>query len=192
MNIKDTLDEIGILETNLQIEKYIDDKSLLNNVSSEIPIPIKCETKDIIDNAMNRILELNKKNVFMLSNEIALIEKMLLYKDKIQNIIVCLSRNLSDEQINNIKSNIPKNSNVTFINELEYPNIIKPKDSIILVLGYVNGNNCIVTNNTYRMVELYKSFLGKKVFVRCISDNVKIKQKNFISINAQNYFDIII
>lgn len=192
MNIKDTLDEIGILETNLQIEKYIDDKSLLNNVSSEMPIPIKCETKDIIDNAMNRILELNKKNIFMLSNEIALIEKMLLYKDKIQNIIVCLSRNLSDEQINNIKSNIPKNSNVTFINELEYPNIIKPKDSIILVLGYVNGNNCIVTNNTYRMVELYKSFLGKKVFVRCISDNVKIKQKNFISINWQNYFDIII
>ena len=192
MNIKDTLDEIGILETNLQIEKYIDDKSLLNNVYSEMPVPIKCETKDIIDNAMNKILELNKKNVFMLSNEIALIEKMLLYKDKIQNIIVCLSRNLSEEQINNIKSNIPKNSNVTFINELEYPSIIKPKDSIILVLGYVNGNNCIVTNNTYRMVELYKSFLGKKVFVRCISDNVKIKQKNFISINAQNYFDIII
>lgn len=192
MNIKDTLDEIGILETNLQIEKYIDDKSLLNNVSSEMPIPIKCETKDIIDNAMNKILKLNKKNIFMLSNEIALIEKMLLYKDKVQNIIVCLSRNLSEEQINNIKSNIPKNSNVTFINELEYPNIIKPKDSIILVLGYVNGNNCIVTNNTYRMVELYKNFLGKKVFVRCISDNVKIKQRNFISINGQNYFDIII
>lgn len=192
MNIKDTLDEIGILETNLQIEKYIDDKSLLNNVSSEMPVPIKCETKDIIDNAMNKILELNKKNIFMLSNEIALIEKMLLYKDKVQNIIVCLSRNLSEEQINNIKSNIPKNSNVTFINELEYPNIIKPKDSIILVLGYVNGNNCIVTNNTYRMVELYKNFLGKKVFVRCISDNVKIKQRNFISINGQNYFDIII
>lgn len=192
MNIKDTLDEIGILETNLQIEKYIDDKSLLNNVYSEMPVPIKCETKDIIDNAMNKILELNKKNVFMLSNEIALIEKMLLYKDKIQNIIVCLSRNLSEEQINNIKSNIPKNSNVTFINELEYPSIIKPKDSIILVLGYVNGNNCIITNNTYRMVELYKNFLGKKVFVRCISDNVKIKQRNFISINGQNYFDIII
>lgn len=192
MNIKDTLDEIGILETNLQIEKYLSDKSLLNSVSSEMPIPIKCETKDIIDNAVNRILELNKKNIFMLSNEIALIEKMLLYKEKIQNIIVCLSRNLSEEQINNIKSNIPKNSNVTFINELEYPNIIKPKDSIILVLGYVNGNNCIVTNNTYRMVELYKSFLGKKVFISCISDNVKVKQRNFISINGQNYFDIII
>ena len=191
MNIKDTLDEIGILETNIQIEKYMDDKSLLDSVSSEMPIPTKIETKKII-NAIEKILELNKKNIFMLSNEIALIEKFLLHKDKIQNIIVCLSRNLSDEQLSNIKSNVPKNSNVTFIHELEYPNIIKPRDSILLVLGYLNGNNSIVTNNTYRMIELYKSFLGKKVFVSCISDNVKLRQKNFISINSNNYFDIII
>ena len=192
MNIKDTLDEIGILETNIQIEKYLDDSSLLESVSSEMPIPIKSESKIIIDNAVDKILRLNKKNIFLLSNEIALIEKFLLHKDKIQNIIVCLSRNLSDEQVNNVKSNVPKNSNITFIHELEYPNIIKPRDSIILVLGYLNGNNCIVTNNTYRMIELYKSFLGKKVFVSCISGDVKIRQKNFISINGKNYFDIII
>lgn len=192
MNIKDTLDEIGILETNIQIEKYIDDKSLLNSVSSEMPVPIKKETKEIINNAVNRILELNKKNILMLSNEIALIEEFLLHKDKIENIIVCLSRNLSEEQVNNIKCNVPKNSNVIFIHELEYPTIIKPRDSIILVLGYLNGNNCIVTNNTYRMIELYKSFLGKKVFVSCISGDVKLKQKNFISINSKNYFNIII
>ena len=192
MNIKDTLDEIGILETNIQIEKYMDDKSLLDSVSSEMPIPTKNETKEIINNAVDKILELNKKNIFMLSNEIALIEKFLLHKDSIQNIIVCLSRNLSEEQVSNIKSNVPKNSNVTFIYELEYPNIIKPRDSVILVLGYLNGNNSIVTNNTYRMIELYKSFLGKKVFVSCVSDDVKLRQKNFISINSKNYFDIII
>ena len=192
MNIKDTLDEIGILETNIQIEKYMDDKLLLDSVSSEMPIPTKSETKEIINNAVDKILELNKKNIFMLSNEIALIEKFLLHKDKIQNIIVCLSRNLSDEQVSNIKSNVPKNSNVTFIHELEYPNIIKPRDSILLVLGYLNGNNSIVTSNTYRMIELYKSFLGKKVFISCISDDVKLRQRNFISINSKNYFDIII
>ena len=121
-----------------------------------------------------------------------MIEKLLFHKEKIENILVCLSRNLSEEQVSNIKSNIPKNNNVTFINELEYPSIIKPKDSIILVVGYKNVNNCIVTDNTYRMLEIYKSFLGKKVFISCISENVKVKQKNFISINGKNYFDIII
>lgn len=192
MNIKDTLDEIGILETNMQIEKYMDDKSLLNSILSEMPIPTRNETKEIINNTLNKILGLNKKNIFLLSNEIALIEQFVLHKDKIENIIVCLSRNLSYEQKKNIKSNVPKNSNVMFVNELEYPNIIKPRDSIILVSGYLNGNNCIITNNTYRMIELYKSFLGKKIFVSCISENVKLKQKSFISINGNNYFDLII
>ena len=192
MNIRDTLNEIGIFETNLQIEKYIDDEALLKSVSSEMPVPIQCETKTIVSNAVDKIIDMNKKNIFLLSNEITLIEKLLLHKEKIENILVCLSRNLSEEQVSNIKSNIPKNSNVTFINELEYPSIIKLKDSIILVVGYKNVNNCIVTDNTYRMLEIYKSFLGKKVFISCISENVKVKQKNFISINGKNYFDIII
>ena len=98
MNIKDTLDEIGILETNMQIEKYMDDKSLLNSILSEMPIPTRNETKEIINNTLNKILGLNKKNIFLLSNEIALIEQFVLHKDKIENIIVCLSRNLSYEQ----------------------------------------------------------------------------------------------
>lgn len=192
MNIKETLDEIGIFETNLQIEKYLDDESLLESVLLEMPIPRKSETKLIIDSAVNRILDLGKTNVFILSNEIALIEKLLLFKNIIKNIIVCLSRNLSNEQINNIKNNVPKNSNVVFVNELEYPSIIKPKNSILLVIGYRNGNNCILTKNTYRMLEIYKNFLGKKMFISCISENVKGKQSNFISVNSKNYFDLII
>ena len=107
MNIRDTLNEIGIFETNLQIEKYIDDEALLKSVSSEMPVPIKCETKTIVNNAVNKIIDMNKKNIFLLSNEITLIEKLLLHKEKIENILVCLSRNLSEEQVSNIKSNIP-------------------------------------------------------------------------------------
>jgi len=192
MNIKNILDEIGILETNLQIEKYIDDKVLIKKIEDEMPVPMKCETQEIINNAVSKILELDKKNIFLLSNEIGIIEQLLHHTDKIENIMVGLSRNLSEEQKNNIKNNIPKNSNIIFINELEYPAILKPKDSIILILGYINGNNCIVTDNVYRMTELYKSFLGKKVFINCISDDIKLRQKNFISMNRENYFDVVI
>lgn len=192
MNIRDTINEIGILETNLQIEKYIDDEALLKSISSEMPVPIQCETKMILNNAVEKIISMNKENIFLLSNEIALIERLLFHHEKIKNILVCLSRNLSEEQKKNIKNNVPKTNNITFINELEYPNIIKPKNSIILVVGYKNGNNCILTDNTYRMLELYKSFLGKKIFVSCISENVKVKQRNFISVNGKNYFDIIV
>lgn len=164
MNIKDTIDEIGIFETNIQIEKYLDDIDLLKCIETEMPIPTKCESKQIIDSKVDELIRLNKQNIFMLSNEISLIEKLSIYKNKISNIIVCLSRNLSEEQINNIKSNTSKNTNVVYINELDFPNIVKPSNSLILVVGYESGNNCIVTLNTYRMLEIYKSFLGKNCF----------------------------
>lgn len=64
MNIRDTLNEIGIFETNLQIEKYIDDEALLKSVSSEMPVPIQCETKTIVSNAVDKIIDMNKKIFF--------------------------------------------------------------------------------------------------------------------------------
>ena len=186
------LEEIGILETNRQIEKYLEDEVLINSIKNDIPVPSKKETKDIIKKVISKIIDMKKENIFILSNEMALIERMLDYRSNIKNIIVALSRNLTEEQINNIKNNIPNDNNVYFINELEYPSIVKPKDSLILVFGYINGNNCIVPINTYRMIEMYKSFLGKKVFVNCINDEVIVNQNGFISINANNYFDMII
>lgn len=192
MNIKNTLEEIGILEINSQIERYLNDKELLLELSSEIPISSNYNTKEIISNAINKIMELKKKNIFMLSNEIAFIEELSTKRNLFNSIIVGLSRSLSNEQIKNIKNNMPKNSNINYIYELEFPTILKPKDSLILVFGYINGNNCIITKNVYRMLEIYKSFLGKKVFVKCIIEDVKVRQKGWISVNANDYFDIII
>ena len=49
---------------------------------------------------------LKKKNILMLSNEIALIEKMEEYSRYFDNIIIVLSRNLSPFQIEEIKKNV--------------------------------------------------------------------------------------
>ena len=192
MNYRTTLEEIGILETNKQIEKYINDKDLMKLIKKDIPVPSSIQTNEIINKIISKLIDMKKENIFILSNEIALIEVLNKYKNNFKNIIVALSRNLSLEQVKNIKNNIPKNSNVYFIYELEYPLVIKPKDSVILVFGYMNGNNCIVTTNTYRMIEIYKSFLGKKVFINCINDELLVTQHNFISINLNNYFDMVI
>lgn len=192
MNLKNTLEEIGIFEINLQLEKYLNNENLLSEISCEIPVPSRCSTKSIIDNSLSKIVLLNKRNIFLLSNEIAFIEELVLFKNKFDNVIVGLSRNLSYEQVKNIKNNVPKGINVSFVNELEYPTILKPKDSIILVFGYMSGNNCLVLDNTYRMLEIYKSFLGKKIFINCIDRDINIRPNGFISINGKNYFDKII
>ena len=192
MDLSKSIEEIGILETNIQIEKYFDDNSLIKNISNYIPISTNPFTKNIINNTLNKLLKLNKKNILMLSNEIALIEKMVEYKDFFENIIVVLSRNLKSTQINQIKKNIPKDINVSFIKELEFPTIIKPKDSAIITFGYLSGKRCLVSKNSYRMMEIYKDFLGEKIFISCANEDINQRPRNWILLNQEKYFTKII
>lgn len=192
MDLNNSIEEIGILETNIQVEKYLNNETLINDISNYIPISKKSLTKSIINSTLIKLLNLKKKNILMLSNEIALIEKMIKYNKYFDNIIVVLSRNLSFLQIEEIKKNVPKNINVNFVKELEFPTLIKPKDSLILAFGYRSGNRCLISKNSYRMLEIYKEFLGEKIFVSCANDNITQRPKNWILINSEKYFTKII
>ena len=123
-----------------------------------------------------------------LSNEIAILEGMLKYKEYFDNIIVVLSSNLSKEQKEIIIKNSPNQDIIKYINELEYPTLIKPKNSVIVSFGYKNGSKCLLTKNSYRAMEIYKDFLGEKIFVSCFKENVYERPKNWISINGEKYF----
>lgn len=192
MDLTKAIEEIGILETNRQIEKYVSNIDLMNCISHYIPIPKNSSTKSIINNAINKLLNLNKKNILMLSNEIALIEKIVEYHKYFDNIVIVLSRNLSINQIEEIKKNVPKGIKIHFIKELEFPSIMKPKDSIILSFGYISGKRCLVSKNNYRMLEIYKDFLGDKIFVSCADEEINERPKNWILVNSEKYFTKII
>ena len=192
MDLNKTIEEIGVLETNIQIEKYLYNKKLMQDISKYIPIPSYSSTSTIIDNVILNLKKLKKENILMLSNEIALIEQMSKYSDCFKNVIVVLSRNLTSSQIVNIEKNTPRNININFIRELDFPKLIKPKNSVILSFGYLSGNKCIISNNSYRMLEIYNDFLGEKIFVSCINEEINNRPKNWISINSDNYFTKII
>ena len=192
MDLSNAIEEIGILETNIQLEKYLNSMELMNEISHYIPIPRNLSTKGTINSLIMKLLNLNKKNILMLSNEIALIEKIVEYLKYFDNIIVVLSRNLSIIQIEEIKNNVPKSININFIKELEFPVVIKPKDSIILSFGYLSGKKCLVSKNNYRMLEIYKGFLGEKIFVNCSDEEINERPKNWILVNSDKYFTKII
>ena len=192
MDLSAAVEEIGILETNIQLEKYMYNYNIMKDISTYMPIPYKNSTKDIIDSTIAKLLSLNKKNLLMLSNEIALVEGLSKFSECFENIIIVLSRNLTKSQVENIKSNIPLGINIEFVKELEFPKNIKPKNSVVLSFGYKSGNKCLVTKNTYRMVEIYKNFLGEKIFVCCMDADVNERPKNWVAINGENYFTKII
>ena len=66
MNLIDTINEIGIFETNLQLEKYVNNKSLMHDISKYIPISLNALSKQQVDDAIVKILNLQKRNIMKL------------------------------------------------------------------------------------------------------------------------------
>ncbi|MCI6001704.1 MAG: hypothetical protein MRZ37_00895 [Tenericutes bacterium] len=188
MNLIDTINEIGIFETNLQLEKYVNNKSLMHDISKYIPISLNALSKQQVDDAIVKILNLQKRNIMLLSNEISILENLLNYKKCFDNIIVVLSGNLNKEQKENIIKNSPDKNFIKYISELEYPSLIKPKNSVIITFGYRNGNKCLLTKNSYRTMEIYNDFFGEKIFISCSQENINERPKNWVSINSEKYF----
>ena len=188
MNLIDTIDEIGIFETNIQLNKYIDNVELMYDISKYVPISSNSFTLRSVNDVTIKILNLQKRNIMFLSNEIAVLEGMLKYKDYFDNIIVVLSGNLSKKQKEIIIKNSPDHNFIKYINELEFPSLIKPKNSVIVSFGYKNGNKCLLNKKSYRTLEIYKEFLGEKVFVSCLNESISERPKNWISINGEKYF----
>lgn len=192
MNLIDTIDEIGIFETNIQLNKYVENVELMYDISKYIPVSSGLSTLRSISDVVIKILNLQKRNIMFLSNEIAILEDMLKYKDCFDNIIVVLSGNLSREQKEIIIKNSPDKDIIKYINELEYPSLIKPKNSVIISFGYKNGNKCLLNKKSYRTLEIYKEFLGEKVFVSCLNESISERPKNWVSINGEKYFTKVI
>lgn len=187
MNLMDTIDEIGIFETNTQLVKYATNSELMNDIAQYIPIVSNLSMIKNVDYVIKRILNLQKRNIMFLSNEILILEKLLNYNSCFDNIIVVLSNNLKKSQKENIIKNSPSKF-ISYINELDYPTIIKPKDSVIISFGYKDNKKCLLTKNNYRTLEVYKDFLGEMVFVNCSENDVKERVKNWVSINEDKYF----
>ena len=192
MNLMSVIDEIGIFEVNSQLEKYINNKDVLYDISKCIPVSSNSFSKNVVNEFVITLLNLQKKNIMLLSNEIFALENLLEYKGYFNNIIVVLSGNLNKEQKENIIKNSPNKDVIKYINELEYPTLIKPKDSVIILFGYRSGDKCLLTKNSYRSLEIYKNFLGDKIFVSCFKESVNIRPKGWISVNVEKYFTRVI
>ncbi len=188
MNLIDTIDEIGIFETTTQLNKYIENGDLMYDISRFVPVSSDATSLRSVNEVVIKILNLQKRNIVFLSNEIAILEEILKYKEYFDNIIVVLSSNLSQEQKEIIVKNSPDQNIIKYINELEYPTLIKPKNSVIISFGYKNGNKCLLNKKSYRTLEIYKEFLGEKIFVSCLDESISERPKNWISINGEKYF----
>ena len=62
-----------------------------------------------------------------------------------------------------LSNNLPASASI--INEPYFPGGFVPKDSMIVICGFLAGGYAVIMNETFRLVKHYESFRGKKVFV---------------------------
>lgn len=163
MDMQKTAREIGLFETGVNLSMVCGSTDVIEKVGASMPLP----DEDIIDR-LPQIAEwlhgFGKSKYMFLTPEIALIEEMAKLSDQAE-VIIAIPCDLETEAKERLRNNLPHSIKVTVLEEPYFPQAFYPGNSLMIVCGYSAGGRPMVLPDTYRMVEHYSGFLGKKVFI---------------------------
>ncbi len=158
-----TAREIGLFETGINLSKVCNSTHVIQKVGASIPLP----DEDIADRLPQIATWLNsfgKSKYMFLTPEIALIEAMSKLSNQAE-VIIANPCDLEAEAKERLRNNLPHGIKVTILEEPYFPQSFFPGNGLMVVCGYSAGGRPMVLPDTYRMVEHYSGFLGKKVFI---------------------------
>ncbi len=184
MDIQKTAREIGLFETAINLAKVSNSADVIQKVGTSMPLP----SKDIgirVKQAAKWLCDFNKNKYMFLTPEIALFEEMSKLTDSHIEIIIAIPCDLEREAKERLKNNLPHGIAVTVLEEPYFPHSFFPRNGMIVICGYLSRNKALVFPDTYRMVEHYSGFLGKKVFVPYEELDVAARYNGWIEINQQ-------
>lgn len=164
MDMFDTARVIGFFETGINLVDVNESSEVIMKVGARMPLPDE-NIKLNIEHIADWIIEFDKNQIMYLTPEISLIEAIECKKNNTINHIIALPCDLDSDAKERIKNNLPKDANVSVLEEPFFPQSFFPGNGLIVFCGYSGGDRAMVMHDTYRLVEHYGGFLGKKVFV---------------------------
>ena len=188
MNIIGTIMEIGILETCKVISQHPD---AFDIISTQLPMVDFDYINLHIEKFTDLLISKEKKMVFMMLPEIALIEK-LAASDWDGVVFIPLPLDLDEESVERIYSNMPKNININFVPEGKYPTNFRPDNAILICTGIApDYYRQYIPLVCCRMMLFYKSFQGDKILLSCFPKETKTPEIGW-SYTEQDFFNFII
>lgn len=184
MDIQKTAREIGLFETAINLAKVSNSADVIQKVGTSMPLP----NEDIgirVKQVAKWLYNFNKNKYMFLTPEIALFEEMSKLANTHIEIIIATPCDLEQEAKERLKNNLPRNITVTVLEEPYFPQSFFPKNGMLVICGYLGGNRALVFPDTYRMVEHYSGFLGKKVFVPYQELDSASRYDGWMEINQQ-------
>ena len=163
MDMQKIAREIGLFETGINLSKVCNSTNVIQKVGASMPLP----DEDIVDRIPQIAAWLHsfgKSKYMFLTPEIALIEEMSKLSNQ-EEVIIAIPCDLEEEAKERLRNNLPRNIEVTILEEPYVPQSFFPGNGLMVVCGYAAGGRPMVLPDTYRMVEHYSGFLGKKIFI---------------------------
>lgn len=184
MDLQKTAKEIGLFETALNLEKVRDSADVIQKAGASMPLPDE-GIESRITQAAKWLIGFDKEKYMFLTPEIALIEEMGKLSNSKAESIIAVPCNLETEAKERLKNNLPRSTAVTVLEEPYFPQSFYPGNGMIVISGYTGGNRAMVLSDTYRMVEHYSDFHGKKVFLPYIELDASTRYDGWMEISQQ-------
>ncbi len=163
IDISQMICEIGLLETICMMQKVGFD-NIDERVLSCIPATVSLsDVGQRLSHITECVMESGKQDILLLSPEIALLERCSSRSNVRFRIII--PRDMDEDVASRVKCNIPNTMSVSFIDEPFYPSGFYPSNGLIMAFGFQNGDRAMLLPSTYRILEHYRGFMGRKVFV---------------------------
>ena len=164
MDIRETVREVGAFEVAKNLSIIRESADGLYKLGAFMPLP-DTDIEERTVEAAKFLLSLGKKKYMFLTPEISLTGIMAnLTRHEIE-ILFVISSDLEKAAKLRLCNNLPHKTLVSVLDEPSFPKAFFPSNGVMVVCGYEALGRAMVLEDTYRMVEHYKGFLGKKVFI---------------------------
>lgn len=163
MNMQKIAREIGLFETAINLSKVCSSSDVSQKVGASMPLPDE-NIAEKVKQIASWLHDFGKSKYMFLTPEIALIEELAKFDDDIEAIIA-IPCDLETEAKERLTNNLPRGIDVTILEEPYFHQSFFPGNGMIIISGYSAAEKAMVLPDTYRMIDHYSGFKGKKVFV---------------------------
>lgn len=164
MDMQKTAREIGLFETAVNLVSVCDSIDVREKIGDSLPLPDTYISQNIKDIA-KWLVSFKKNKYLFVMPEIALAEAMAELVDSNIEIIFLVSCDMDSEAKERLENNLPKQMKVSILEEPFFPSDFFPGNGMLVISGYMAGTRSMVLTDTYRLIEHYSGFLGKRAFV---------------------------
>lgn len=182
MDMLKTVREIGFFETGCNLAKVINSKDVQTKAGTIMPLPDPA-LADSISDIVEWLVTFGKEKYMFLSPEISIVDELAV-KNPNDEAIILIPCDMEQEVKERLKGNVPKSMKVSLLEEPYFPELFYPGNGILIICGYLAGGRMMVLPETYRMMDHYSGFWGKKVFVPYVELSDAVRYEGWMEIGS--------